>query len=85
LDSILLLPKLPDSAICKTYNDVGIYHAIVGDYEGALRNFEKYYSFDPKCSIKTKANILCTDYPVVMYLVIARQGATTETFKMIKQ
>jgi DNA-binding CsgD family transcriptional regulator len=59
LDSILLLPKLPDSAICKTYNDVGIYHAIVGDYEGALRNFEKSYSFDPKCSIKTKANILC--------------------------
>ena len=32
LDSILLLPKLPDSTICKTYNDVGIYHAIVGDY-----------------------------------------------------
>ncbi|WP_396162949.1 T9SS type A sorting domain-containing protein, partial [Flavobacterium sp.] len=25
------------------------------------------------------------DYPVGMYLVIARQGATTETFKMIKQ
>jgi len=25
------------------------------------------------------------DYPVGMYLVIARQGATSETFKMIKQ
>ena len=25
------------------------------------------------------------DYPVGMYLVIARQGATTQTFKMIKQ
>lgn len=59
LDSILLLPKLPDSTICKTYNDIGIYHAIVGDYEGALRNFEKSYAFDPNCSVKTKANILC--------------------------
>ncbi|GAA4081332.1 hypothetical protein GCM10022389_29260 [Flavobacterium cheonanense] len=59
LDSILLLPNLPDSTICKTYNDVGIYHAIVGDYEGALRNFEKSYAFDPNCSVKTKANILC--------------------------
>lgn len=59
LDSILLIPKLPDSTICKTYNDVGIYHAIVGDYEGALRNFEKSYAFDPNCSVKTKANILC--------------------------
>jgi len=59
LDSILLLPKLPDSTICKTYNDVGIYHAIVGDYEGAIRYFEKSYAFDPNCSVKTKANILC--------------------------
>lgn len=59
LDSILLLPKLPDSTICKTYNDVGIYHAIVGDYDGAIRYFEKSYAFDPNCSVKTKANILC--------------------------
>ncbi|WP_345092094.1 LuxR C-terminal-related transcriptional regulator [Flavobacterium chungnamense] len=59
MDSILLLPKLPDSIICKTYNDVGIYHATIGDYDSAIRYFEKSYAFDPNCGVKTKANILC--------------------------
>ncbi len=59
LDSILLLPKLHDSLISKTYNDIGIYHAIIGDYNNAITSFKKAYSIDKNSSLKTKANILC--------------------------
>ncbi|WP_445717646.1 tetratricopeptide repeat protein [Flavobacterium sp.] len=59
LDSILLLPKLHDSLISKTYNDIGIYHAIIGDYDGAITSFKKAYSIDKNSSVETKANILC--------------------------
>ncbi len=59
LDSILLLPKLHDSLISKTYNDMGIYHAIIGDYNNAVTSFKKSYSIDKNSSVKTKANILC--------------------------
>ena len=59
LDSILLLPKLHDSLISKTYNDMGIYNAIMGDYDNAIISFTKAYSIDKNSSVKTKANILC--------------------------
>lgn len=59
LDSILQVPKLHDSLVSKTYNDMGIYHAIIGDYNGAMRSFKKAYSLDPNSSTETKANILC--------------------------
>lgn len=59
LDSILLLPKLHDSLISKTYNDIGIYHAIIGDYDSAISSFNKAYSIDKNSSVKTRANILC--------------------------
>ncbi len=59
LDSIILLPKLSDSIISKTYNDFGIYHAVVSDYDSAIQYFHKAFYFDKNASKLTKANILC--------------------------
>jgi tetratricopeptide (TPR) repeat protein/DNA-binding CsgD family transcriptional regulator len=59
LDSILVLPNISDSIISKTYNDVGIYHAVTSDYDRSIQYFKKAYNFDNKISKLTKANILC--------------------------
>lgn len=59
LDSILVLPKLPDSLVSKTQNDIGIYHALVGDYDNALLHFVKAYNSESSHNKQSKANILC--------------------------
>ena len=59
LDSILLVPRLADSLASKTYNNTGIYYAIVGDYPNAMLNFKKALYFDKNISKTGQANILC--------------------------
>ncbi|MDP5097389.1 MAG: hypothetical protein NWP90_06895, partial [Flavobacterium sp.] len=59
LDSILVLPKLPDSLVSKTQNDIGIYHALVGHYDNALLHFVKAYNSESSHNKQSKANILC--------------------------
>lgn len=59
LDSILLVPRLADSLISKTYNNTGIYYAIIGDYTNSMASFKKALYSDKKISKKSQANILC--------------------------
>ena len=59
LDSIMMISSLPDSITSKTFNDMGIYYAMSGNYDAALLHFKKAYSFDKSSSTLTKANILC--------------------------
>lgn len=59
LDSILVLPKLADSLTAKTYNNLGIYHAVIGDYPEAIVYFKKALTFDKKILKVVQANILC--------------------------
>jgi TPR repeat protein/DNA-binding CsgD family transcriptional regulator len=59
LDSIVKIPNLTDSLVSKTYNDLGVNHAIVGNYPEAIEYFSKALYHDKKSSKKTKANILC--------------------------
>lgn len=59
LDSIVRIPKLADSLTSKTYNDIGIYNAVIGDYNEAIHYFTKSFYFDKTKSNQTKANILC--------------------------
>lgn len=59
LDSILITPSLPDSIISRTYNDLGIHNAVIGNYSVSIHFFNKAYCFDKNISTQTKANILC--------------------------
>jgi len=59
LDSIIKIPSLADSLVSKTYNNLGINQAVMGNYQVAIAYFRKALYRDKKSSKRTKANIFC--------------------------